>query len=139
MFSVPSAKNGGTWGLRPLKMYSMGILRAGEEEQAAGRLRGQWMVRTCPSVEELGVRSQARITGTNLSVRIRVSDKVPSSRSRYSTAEDFCLNVSPLTARVRPVGDCTTPEIAPAARASARCHWDKARAGARDRKSTRLH
>lgn len=91
------------------------LLWAGEREvyQRPGRLRGrdtkalrllwdenswtrsaewdQWMVMMRPSVAESGDRSQARITGTNLSVRMRVSAMDPSSRSRYSVLVVFCL------------------------------------------------
>src|SRR5690554_6575348 len=83
--------------------------------------RDQRMVSTCPNVSEAGVRSQARITNTKRSVRIRVSAIEPSSRSWYSVVKDFSLWVSPLTTSTLPVLEVTTPEIAPAARARARC------------------
>ena len=75
--------------------------------------------------------SHARMTGTNLSVRMRVSAMEPSSRSVNSRWSVLSLWVSPLTTSTRPVLERTTPEIAPAARARARCQWDKARAGGR--------
>ena len=71
------------------------------------------------------------MTGTKVSVRMRVSAMEPSSRSVYSVLADFPLWVSPLTTIVRPAGEVTTPEIAPAASARARCQRDKARAGGR--------
>src|SRR3546814_3911432 len=75
------------------------------------------------------------MTGTNLSVGMRVSATEPSSRSVYSVWSVFSLWVSPLTTSTRPVLDVTTPEIAPAARARARCQCDKARAGGRSDRS----
>src|SRR3989344_4796105 len=53
------------------------------------------------------------------------------SRSVNSRWSVLSLWVSPLTTSTRPVLERTTPEIAPAARARARCQWDKARAGGR--------
>ncbi len=63
------------------------------DENSGTRSAGwdQWMVMMRPSVAESGDRSQARITGTNLSVRMRVSAMEPSSRSRYSVLVVFCL------------------------------------------------
>src|SRR3989344_1670919 len=89
------------------------------------------MVNTSPRVAEPGVMSHARMTGTNLSMRMRVSATEPSSRSVNSRWSVLSLWVSPLTTSTRPALERTTPEIAPAARARARCQWDKARAGGR--------
>lgn len=68
-------------------------LRLLRDENSWTRSAGwdQWMVMMRPSVAESGDRSQARITGTNLSVRMRVSAMEPSSRSRYSVLVFFCL------------------------------------------------
>jgi hypothetical protein len=52
---------------------------------------GQRMVSTSPLVGEPGVMSHARMTGTNLSVRMRVSATEPSSRSVYYVWRVFSL------------------------------------------------
>jgi hypothetical protein len=67
-----------------------------------GNAETQRMVMTCPKVEDCGVKSSARITGTNLSVRMRISEDVPSGSSSYSVFTSFSLCVSPLTTKLRP-------------------------------------
>ena len=47
------------------------------------------MISTSPHVGEPSVKSHARMTGTNLSVRMRVSATEPSSRSVYSVWSVF--------------------------------------------------
>ena len=67
--------------------HPSGDMTPGGVERHDGEPSGnnnQRMVSTSPRVGEPGVMSQARMTGTNLSVRMRVSATEPSSRSVYS-------------------------------------------------------
>src|SRR3546814_4714355 len=58
-----------------------GMPRGGKKDGEPSVKSDQRMVNTSPRVAELGVMSHARMTGTNLSVRVRVSAMEPSSRS----------------------------------------------------------